>query len=369
VEYEIVKYQPEFRRQVVELQAHLWGAGFDMNTAYLEWKHEHNPYVDTPLIYVALYGQKVIGMRAFFGCKWEVGDPCETFLGPCAGDLVVDPEHRRRGVFTKIMGVALSDLAEMGYTYIFNFSGNEKTVLGSLKQGWRSAGSLQPIRRKAGKKPISRRMQRYVKKLPFLSSGKGHPPFYFLDKNSARQRGKVDPHVSMGRTPRPQAMSQLVEQMGHDGRIRHVRDHPYFAWRFQNPRRSYRFLFWERDSLEGYLVLQTKNEHKVKSSARIVDWEATNHQVRADLLQAAIRWGRFHNLFIWSAPLPEETNSLLQDTGFQHIDDAGSVIPESRPLLIRPVRDEMLNADWVVASRRLLDLANWDFRMIYSDGI
>ena len=369
MEYGIVKYQPEFKRQVVELQAHLWRAGFDTNTAYLEWKHENNPYVERPLIYVALYGQKVIGMLAFFGAKWEVGDPCETFLAPCAGDLVVAPEHRRRGVFTKIMGVALSDLAEMGYTYILNLSGNKKTILGSLKQGWRSAGSLQPIHCKAGKRRISRRMQRYVKKLPFTSSGKGQPPFYFLDKNSVRQRGKVDPHVTVGRSPRPEAMSQLVEQMGHDGRIRHVRHHPYFTWRFQNPRRSYRFLFWERGSLEGYLVLQMKNERKSESTARIVDWEATNHQVRADLLQAAIRWGCFHHLSIWCATLPEETDSLLQGAGFQHMDEAGSVTSESRPLLIRPVRDEMLNADWVLAGLRLLDLSSWDLRMIYSDGI
>ena len=37
-------------------------------------------------------------------------------------------------------------------------------------------------------------------------------------------------------------------------------------------------------------------------------------------------------------------------------------------LLVRAVRDEMQEADWVVAGRRLLDMANWDLRMIYSDG-
>ncbi len=368
MKYEIVKYRPEFKSQIAELQTHLWGAGFDMNTAYLEWKHENNPYVDAPLIYVALYGRKVIGMRGFFAAKWKIGDPCETFLCPCAGDLVVAPEHRRRGVFTKIMEVALNDLAEMGYPYIFNFSGNQKTVLGSLKQGWRSAGSLQPMRRKAEQKRISRRMQRYVKKLPFLSSGKGHSPFYFLDKNSAQYGGKASPYVSVESTPRPQAMAQLVEGIGTIGRIRHVRDQQYFAWRFQNPRRCYRFLFWEDDNLEGYLVLQMKNEHKMKSSAQIVDWEVTNFQVRADLLQAAIRWGRFDNLNIWSATLSEEANSLLQNTGFEHVDDARSGAPESRPFLIRPVRDKMLKTDWVLGDRRILDLANWDLRMICSDG-
>jgi len=37
-------------------------------------------------------------------------------------------------------------------------------------------------------------------------------------------------------------------------------------------------------------------------------------------------------------------------------------------VLVRPIRDEMLKGDWVLADSRLLDLANWDLRMIYSDG-
>jgi hypothetical protein len=90
-------------------------------------------------------------------------------------------------------------------------------------------------------------------------------------------------------------------------------------------------------------------------------------QVRADLLQAAIRLGNFDNLNIWSATLSEEVKALLQNTGFNLLDEARSVTHERSTVLARPVRDEMLKADWVLANRRLLDLADWDLRMAYSD--
>ena len=84
--YEIVKYHPEFKRQVVELQRHLWGPDVALNAAYLEWKYERNPYLDGPHIYLALCGGLVVGMRGWFGCKWQIGYPSQTFPGLCGGD-------------------------------------------------------------------------------------------------------------------------------------------------------------------------------------------------------------------------------------------------------------------------------------------
>jgi len=151
------------------------------------------------------------------------------------------------------------------------------------------------------------------------------------------------------------------------GELRHVRDQQYFVWRFKNPRSIYRFLFWEDMRMEGYLVLQT-GHYEGKEKVRIVDWEATNPQVRSDLLQAALRWGHFSFLTIWSGTLSDEVKTLLQRTGFNLVDEARSVTRYRPTLLIRPVRDEMLNSDWVMANTQLLNMAHWDLRMIYSDS-
>lgn len=351
--YEIVKYSPEFKSQIVELQTHLWSPDVDMNSSYLEWKYERNPYVDTPLIYVALCTGKVVGMRGMYGAKWQVGNPPQILHALCACDLVIAPDHRNQGVFTKIMKAALNDLAIQGYQYVFNLSAGPLTFIGSLAMGWRSIGSLHmKIRRSRQKKNIK---------------AKRFNPFNHLDRNMEEKALDINPRLSVELTPRPQAMSELVERIGSDGRIRHVRDQQYFAWRFKNPISQYRFLYWEDSSLDGYLVLQT-SVYRDRLKISIVDWEATNMQVRTDLLQTAIHLGNFNVLSIWSATLLDEIKILLQNTGFNPQKEVKSITKFRPTILVRPVRDEMLKTNWVIANRRILDLESWDLRMIYSDG-
>jgi len=351
--YEIVKYRPEFKNQIIELQTHLWSPDLAANTAYLEWKYEQNPYLDTTLIYLALYAGKVVGMRGMYGAKWEIGHPSQTLPVVCAGDSVTAPEHRKCGLYKRITKVALNDLDNIGYRYIFSLSTGPITLPSSLSMGWRSVGSLQTMIREARQRTVS--------------SSKEQHSFSYLDRNVTERRLEVSPYVSLERTARTEAMAELVEQIGNDGRIRHSRDQQYFAWRFKNPLSQYRFLYWEDSGLDGYLVLQM-SVYRDRSRVRIVDWEATNTQVRADLLQAAIDLVAFDVLTIWSATLPDEAKMLLQNSGFTYLEEIESIKRHSFTILLRPVHDQMPKADWVLDNRRSLDLTNWDLRMIYSDA-
>jgi GNAT superfamily N-acetyltransferase len=377
MEYEIVKYAPEFKPQVVKLQTHLWGPDIALNSAYLEWKYERNPYMKTPFIHLALRAGDVVGMRGMCGAKWQIGHPTHTFLAPCAGDLVLAPDHRNRGLVAKIMETAVEELANNGYAYVFNFSAGLATQLGSLTTGWRSVGPLDMVRFRG----LQSRGQGYASSLRFarniLSSllvpfTARKQPFYFLDGNSAKRRRETGRYVSVEHVPHPEAMAELVERIGSDGRLRHVRDQEYFVWRFQNPLSRYRFFFWRDTALEGYLVLRTSLQGKRVS---IVDWEATNQKVRADLLQAVIQWGKFNKLVLWTATLPPEVKTLLHNTGFRTLGKTESIgrahsVKAPRPMvLLRAVQQDLLKeGDWVVAQRRLLDLDNWDLRMIYADN-
>jgi len=377
MEYEIVKYCPEFKKQVVQLQTYLWNSDVALNAAYLEWKYEHNPYMKAPFIHLAVSEGQVIGMRGLYGAKWQIGCPSQTFVGPCAGDLVIAPAHRNRGLVTKIMQAAADDLADSGYVYVFNLSAGLATQLGSLTTGWRSAGPVETVwfrsLRTRGREYTShlRFVRRFANRLLVPSSAKKQP-FYFLDGKSTQRRCEAGSYVSVEPAPRPKAMAELVERIGSDGRLRQVRDQEYFAWRFQSPLSRYRFLFWGDATLEGYLVLQTYVHGKGIS---IVDWEATNIKVRADLLQTAMQWGKFDELTIWTATLPAEVKTLLRNAGFRILGKTESIgraysVSAPRPtVLLRAVRRDMLKeTDWIMAQRRLLDLDNWDLRMIYSDS-
>jgi hypothetical protein len=274
------------------------------------------------------------------------------------------------------MRVAFDDLASKGYTYVFSLGGGRTTVLGSLTMGWKSVGSGEPVGWRSGHTALFRWARGAVPKLrffwryanaPILSAQCERQPFLHLDRAKASGLIQALRFVSLERTPRPAAMANLIEHLPYDGRIRHVRDKEYFVWRFQNPKHEFRFLYWQGDQLKGYMVLQRYLPGKTNSfRVYIKDWEAITDRTRKDLLEAAIRYGRFSELVTWTVTLPESTKGLLEDAGFGPVDHAYRA--RGHPtILIRPVRDEDLQKEWIIADRRLLDVANWDLRTLYHE--
>ena len=100
----------------------------------------------------------------------------------------------------------------------------------------------------------------------------------------------------------------------------------------------------------------------------IVDWEANRWEVQAQLLRAALECTGFGDLTVWSATTTDEARALLRDVGFSQPARTVGVAAANHRILIRPVSDDMLKREWVVGGRRLLDLADWDPRMIDSDA-
>ncbi len=382
--YEIIQYRPEFEDQIVELQSFMWSPDLEKNAAFFKWKYFDNPYVDKPVVYLALHAGQVVGMEGAFSTRWQIGQPSQTVRCLLTADAVVHPDHRRRGLFENITTAILEELSHSAYEYIFALTSNPASSANFVKLGWRRAHSMQLAIRPAGQGQRSS-IRKLARKLPLLPSlyrrlrsntderplpsADSYLPFDALDKNSARTRSDTFPHVCVERDPRPEAMARLIERLGDDGRMRHVRDQQFFAWRFQNPLSQYRFVFWEDTELEGYLSLQTPAVISNDTWVNIVDWEATRMEARADLLRAALQWGCFDTVTIWSVSLPDEVRTLLGECGFDFLEEAyslehGLYCPS---ILVRPVRPEMLQSDWAYANRRLLDMSDWDARAIYSD--
>jgi GNAT superfamily N-acetyltransferase len=370
--YEIVRYDTALKGEIATLQRHLWGGDVAANTAYFEWKYEQNPYFKEPLVYLAVTDGRVVGMRGMHGSRWEVGTPSETFLIPAAADLVIAPDHRGRGLFARIMRAAVDDLAARGYSCAFCLSPGPVTLAGSLATGWRAAGFMRPLRRETPTHQAARVLYEVLRKLPLprwsvdatrsLAASVERTPFNALDHRG--RRPGTSRSLSLAQAPRVEAMADLVRRIGHDGRLRHVRDEIYLAWRFRNPLYDYRFLFWDGDCLEGYLVLQVYR-FGLPRVVNIVDWEGTSSGVRAELLRAAIEWGQFPNLGVWAASLPEDTLTQLQDASFVPFGH-GPLARYLPSVLVRAVPEDRRVAELTLGGRRLLDSATWDMRMVYS---
>jgi len=375
--YKIISYRPEYRGQIVEVQKHLWGPDLEQNAAYLDWKHLRNPYLSEPLIYLALHGERVVGMRSFIGAKWEFGSPRQTVVMPLASDMVIAPEYRNRGLFPLIMKAALKDLAEKGYTYVVNLGAAPVTLLGQLTMGWRGVGSLQPMECTVARRvslPHARAFLRKSRlavsvyrrlrgKIPILPRESRQNHFDILDSISDQHDHPLGPHVLIEKSPRTGEMVEFAGRLDLDRRIRHVRDEGYYGWRFQNPRSQYRFLFWCNSKMEGYVVLQATASPSTEPIC-IVDWQATSDQVRAELLESVLRLASDRTLLTWAGTLAESERRILETAGFRQVDQAGTV--NSAVAAVRPVREEMLNQEWLLGDQRLLDIRNWDFRMMHS---
>jgi len=342
-DYRIVRYNSEFKRAVAEFQTGLWGPDAGLNRRYLEWKYEQNPYANEGRIFLAFHRDLLVGMRGFYGSRWEAGVPSSPMTVLVADDLLIREDHRNRGLVNQIMQAAFEDLRDSGSRFVFNLSGSKLTVLNSLAMNWKSIGTLRPmIRRSVG----------------FLSSLK--------ERLSGEQSAftRLDRLAHACAPPRTDAMARLIQRLGHDGRLRHVRDQAYLDWRFGNPFREYRFLYAGDTELEGYLVLKRSVNCYEPQRLSIVDFEAVNERVQSTLLKSAVAAGAFPELTVWTSTADNQTLKQLRAHKFEQPDSRpAAIIPT---FLVRPINLELPETEWGLGGRRLLEQSNWDIRMLYS---
>jgi hypothetical protein len=302
---------------------------------------------------------------------------------PCGGDLVIAPEHRKRGLTAQLRGALTVDLDSARCPYALSLSSTPDTRRSLLAIGWQSVGSLETMRREAGwlrlGRPVARylaerwpRVRSFLRRLrstrPDRGVGEGRrrpvDPFRALDRCVGRERSAGGYRIALDQQPRPDAMAELVERLGHDGRIRHVRDPQYFGWRFLNPRARYRFLYADSARLEGYLILAAQ-PGRPEWGVRLVDWEAVNDRVRRALLAVALRWGRFPSISTWTSGISPDTRHVLEDVRFRALEAVTSV---TRPMLLAgSVPHTRISRDATIDGRHVLDLDDWDLREIDSD--
>jgi Acetyltransferase (GNAT) family len=379
---EIIRFRPEHRDAVARLQTVLWSPDPALNGRYLDWKYLDNPSADQPRIYLAIRDGAVIGMRGFCDSRWEVGAPAREVSIPLADDLAIHPDERNSGLVTQIMRGALADLAETGFDYVLSLSASVLTLLGSLSLGFRSAGGYDPIVRRApsavGRTRIRERLardprlrrwatsrlmmrSRVLFRSPLLFAADEREPFHRLDAAAPRS-----PALTIARQPRPAEMATLIRELGHDGRLRHVRSAEYLAWRFANPLREYRFIYAGRERLDGYLVLGAHIGGKVPSPrVSIVDLEGRDATIRRSLVGAAIE-GQFPDLFAWSTTLAHSDRLLVRELGFRPADP--ELAARGGPCALVASTTARPSEEWAFESRSLLDPATWDLRLLYSIG-
>lgn len=371
---EVVRYQEEHQEQVLLLQQHLWSQDLALNRAYFAWKYQHNPYLRSPTIALALHRGEVVGMRGLVGARWQPGGSGQPMDIPFADDLVVAPAFRGKGLSGRLVRTTCAYARELGYAFVLSLRGGQLTVLDSLAAGFQSIGAMEPVGRLrppgAGQRFRERlratRLLWRLTDLEWLRPASDRQPYRRLDERLGR--GARRPSGARA-TPKADvaAMVDLAKRLPPDGRIGHVHDHEYFEWVFSNPRLEYRFLYWGSEPLDGYLVLHRElPPRKGPVTVWIADWTAVNETALRGLLEAAAEEGRFTRLGVWSATLPALAKAVVSDCGFEPIDLEARV--RGRPAaLIWPAEEGSSAQPLQADGYALRELATWRFRMLDQD--
>lgn len=372
---EIITYDQSLREGVIDYRGRSYEVPFPESREYLHWKYECNPYLTEPIYYLARAEGRIVGMRGVYGTRWEFGAGRTAVTLPCADDFAVDPEYRNRGVMSMIMREALPDLARRGFDYVINTSAGRITAMSSLAAGWRSAGAVEPLVRRTRDEWVRHRVRNRMRKTRFvwrLVPGSGATivsspkPLQRVDRMepvTTHDRGVI----TASRDARAPEMADLVARLPYDGRIRHVRDTTYLAWRYRNPIRQYRFFYYERDGrLEGYLVLGRYVECQLPTLPyQMVDWEGSSEAVRAELLRLATRVANIPALGAWAAGYSSADRAIMQRAGFVPTDlDARK---RGLPcILVKNLHPGVAPESWILGDASIIDPQRWDMRLIYT---
>ena len=111
--HELIRYQPEHRQEAGRLVTEFC-PNPAVGAAQVKWLNEQNPFTDHAFIYLVIVDGKAVGMRAFYGARYEVVGTGETFDAVCGTMFVTDESVRGQGLATVIMEGALKDIAANG---------------------------------------------------------------------------------------------------------------------------------------------------------------------------------------------------------------------------------------------------------------
>ena len=357
VSVRIVRYHRGLRVGVVALLRYLAPGDDAFRDAYFRWKHENNPFVREPIFYVALDGERVVGMRGFHGASWYL-DAGEPSMLLCACDLVVDPSYRGRGLNRSIMDAAFSGLHQEGHRTVLSFSANPITYAESLRIGWRLAIDYGMLAIETRRAQEVRRAASRLSKLPAVWRWKDLPGRVLLrrgfsDFDRRWRKGHAD--LGFALEARPEAMARIAGATAPRG-IRHVRDAIYYRWRFQNPASEYRFVYSPREAPNAFLVLQ-RPRFGAGADVSIVDHAAPDANTLIAMIDRVIDVGGFDCLSVWGASVPPAVAEALASRRFA-ARDMSRGDPRYQPGLLTYDLDGAALRD----SRR-----SWDLRMIDSD--
>jgi GNAT superfamily N-acetyltransferase len=132
-------YGDEDESEVLDLLRGSLGGGpaGQRTPEYFRWKHLENPFGRSYMIVAESEG-RIIGFRALMRWRFRIEDHTIEAVRPV--DTVTHPDHRGRGVFSRLTHTALDSIRDE-VDLVFN-TPNSNSLPGYLKMGWQVVGQV-----------------------------------------------------------------------------------------------------------------------------------------------------------------------------------------------------------------------------------
>lgn len=201
---------------------------------WFAWKYLNNPYVESTPILVAERDGELVGARPFFGLSMRVDGTPVTAFQP--SDTMVHPDHRRRGLFTRMTEAAIDRYGGGEPAFFFNFP-NPNSLPGYRRMGWDVVGELPTLHRIQDPAALVRSrvgnpLGRVVAPLTPVTRA------YLRLLKWRAPRVPAEVSVSRRSDVPAEALSALYDDRPPDA-VHAVRDRTFYRWRFRDAPRPY----------------------------------------------------------------------------------------------------------------------------------
>ncbi|MCU4801667.1 GNAT family N-acetyltransferase [Halobacteria archaeon HArc-gm2] len=358
-QYEIRPFEPGDRAGYLTLFDRVLSGGDD---EWFAWKYADNPFADHVPIVVATDGDSVVGAKSAVPQRVRVGDRAVDALQPA--DTMVDPDHRRQGLFSRMTEVMKERYADRSQQLFFNFP-NEMTLAGGKKHGWVEVGRVPTYYR------IQRARGMANGDLPApVDQGLDllDPVFdaYLTARAKLSPSSPPDVTVEENEDVPADVLADLYERAVPD-ELHAERSATFYDWRFENPKWTYQtYLAGPADS-SGRLsepdvdvgVVAGSGTRNGQSMVNVVDVAPLAGAARLPALKAAlervcVRHADADVIAVSGHAIPAD---LLSSFGFLSDTDVPlSLVSSPSAMASYPLTE---NGSWSIDGRNIRRIDDW----------
>ncbi|MBI4915341.1 MAG: GNAT family N-acetyltransferase [Acidobacteria bacterium] len=339
-DYEIVALSEEWFDRAAELLSVMWHLPVEQSRLRLRWKYLDCPLATAPLVFLAVHRGRVVATLAFFASPFRIGERRLVVL--CPSDGIVADEHRRHGLYTRLLLTAHEHLAT-GFDFFISLSANPVSAAGLLKIGWRILAAHDGLSR-FQLMPASR----YLLRMP--------PAAVNAEGLVSDPAAIADLYEQIPATPRGSARCCLADP-----------DRAYVEWRYANPTEHYVAIPCYRDSrLVAFAACMVSRRDVFVLDYRELPGANALGQL-VGTMRKCLRVPRYNCYGDW---LDRQQQEALRRLGFRDYRPLLNTFLDrpSVPVLIHPTMKGAHDSDWVVEGLDLSKAANWIIPEFCNDG-